>query len=73
VEGHGIIGGRRDSHGVWIPVHNKNGAVFVWSPPSVIGDVALEECLKSIHKRPDAFHVFLIPRLYSPLWKAMDT
>ena len=71
VEGHGIVGGKRDSHGVWIPIHNKNGAVFVWSPPPVIGDVALEECLKSIHKQPDAFHVLLIPRLFSPLWLRM--
>jgi len=34
----------------------------------VIADVALEECLKAVHKRTDAFHIFLIPRLYSPLW-----
>jgi hypothetical protein len=72
VEGHGIIGGKQDSHGVWFPIHTKNGAVFIWSPPpAIIGDVALEECPKAIHKRPDAFHVFFIPRLYSPLWLCM--
>ncbi len=36
--------------------------------PSVIADVALEECLKAVHKRTDADHIFLIPRLYSPFW-----
>ena len=34
----------------------------------MIADVALEECLKAVHKRTDAFHIFVIPRLYSPLW-----
>jgi hypothetical protein len=34
----------------------------------VIANVALEECAKAIHKRTDAYHIFLIPHLYSPLW-----
>jgi hypothetical protein len=37
-------------------------------PPPVIADVALEECLKAVHKQMDAYHVFLVPRLHSPLW-----
>jgi hypothetical protein len=37
----------------------------------VIADVALEECAKAVHKRTDAYHVFLIPRLYSPIWMRM--
>ncbi len=68
VEGHGIIGGNADSHGIWIPLHARNGMAYIWSPPLVIADVGLEECLKAIHKCTDAFHIFLVPRLYSPLW-----
>ena len=71
VEGHGIVGGMKDLHGVWIPTHAKNRRACVWEPPPVIADVALEECLKAVHKRTDAYHVFLIPRLYSPLWLCM--
>lgn len=40
-------------------------------PPPVIADIALEEAMKAIHKRTDAYHIFLIPRLYSPLWLRM--
>ncbi len=71
IEGHGIIGGRKNAHRIWIPMHTKNGRAYIWSPPPIIADVALKECMKAVHKRMDAFHVFLIPRLYSPLWSHM--
>ena len=70
-EGHGIIGGEKDHNGVWMPNHSPNRKVYVWAPPPVIADVALEECMKAIHKRTDAYHILLIPRLYSPLWLRM--
>ena len=70
-EGHRILGGSKDSHGVWIPNHKPNGRVYLWNPPPVIADVALEECMKAIHKRTDTFHIFLIPRLYSLSWLCM--
>ncbi len=68
VEGHRIIGGRKDHHGVWLPVHATNSKSYVWASPPVIANVALEECLKAVHKCTDAYHIFLIPRLYCPLW-----
>jgi hypothetical protein len=34
----------------------------------VIADVALEECLKAVHKRRDAYHVVVVPRLFGPRW-----
>jgi hypothetical protein len=52
-------------------MHAKNGRAYIGSPPLIIADVALEECMKAVHKWTDAFHVFLIPRLYSPLWSCM--
>jgi len=67
-EGHGIVGGEKDSTGLWIPLHASNGKVYIWTPPPIIADVALEECAKAIHKWTDAYHIFLIPRLYSLLW-----
>jgi hypothetical protein len=68
VEGHRNISGRKDHRGVWMPLHAANGRSYIWAPPPVIADVALEECLKAMHKRTDAYHMLLIPRLYSPLW-----
>ena len=70
-EGHGIVGGSRDQNGMWIPRHAANGQAYVCMPPPVLADVALEECMKAIHKRTDAVHIFIIPRLYSPLWIRM--
>ncbi len=67
-EGHGIIGGFKDAHGVWMPRHAENGRVYLWSPLPIVANVALEECMKAIHKRTDAFHIFLIPKLFSPTW-----
>ncbi len=67
-EGHGIIGGYKVSHGVWIPRHAKNGRVYFWAPLPVVADVALEECLKTVQKRMDTYHIFLIPRLLAPAW-----
>jgi hypothetical protein len=67
-EGHGIISGEKDSSGLWIPQHAGDGKVYIWTLPPVITNVTLEECAKAIHKPTDAYHVFLIPRLYSPLW-----
>jgi hypothetical protein len=70
-EGHGIVGGSRDRNGMWMPRHAPNSQAYLWMPPPALADVALEECMKAVHKRTDAVHVFLIPRIYSPLWIRM--
>jgi len=70
-EGHGIIGGARNDDGIWIPNHAPNGVLYLWAPPPVIADVAMEELLKAIQKRQDAFHVFCLPRLYTPKWRRL--
>ncbi len=54
--------------GIWTPLHATEGKAYIWAPPPIIADVALEECAKAIHKRTDAYHILLIPCLYSPLW-----
>ena len=67
-KGHGMIGGRRDKHGVWLPRHEKSGATYLWAPPPVVADAALEELLKAVQKRQDAYHFIVIPRIFSPHW-----
>ena len=68
VAGHGITGGERDNHQIWMPSHAANGQVYWWDPPPIIADVALEEALKAQHKRTDTTHIVTIPRLYAPSW-----
>ncbi len=67
-EGHGITGGTRKVGRIWTPLHATEGKAYIWAPPPIIADVALEECAKAIHKRTDTYHILLIPCLYSPLW-----
>ena len=71
VEAHGIVGGAKDDHGIWIPKHTLNGRKYLWAPPPVLADVCLEECLQAVHKRRDAFHIFVIPRLFTPAWSRL--
>ena len=33
VEAHGICGGSKDQHGVWIPKHASTGQMYLWAPP----------------------------------------
>ena len=71
VEGHGIIGGAKDKHGVWMPEHEPAGQLHLWAPPPAVADAMLEELLKARHKRTDTFHVVVIPRLLSPRWRRL--
>jgi hypothetical protein len=69
--GHGIIGGTRDQHNVWIPDHEPAGQTHLWAPSPAAADAALEELLKARHKRTDTFHVVVIPRLLTPRWRRL--
>jgi len=69
--GHGIIGGKPDAHGIWMPSHEKRRQMHLWDPPPALADAALEELLKARHKRTDTFHVILIPRLMLPRWRRL--
>ena len=71
VEGHGVVGGTKDRHGVWIPDHCPKGRTFLWLPPPAAADAMLEELLKSRHKRTDLYHVVAIPRLWLPKWRRL--
>ena len=70
-EGHGIVGGAKDARGVWIPKHAPSGRLHLWAPQPAVADAALEELLKSRHKRTDTFHVVMIPRLMTPRWRRL--
>ncbi|KAL3800497.1 hypothetical protein ACHAWO_000177 [Cyclotella atomus] len=48
--GHGITGGHKDSHGVWIPDHEGSGNLHLWAPQPAVEDAMLEQLLKARHK-----------------------
>jgi len=66
--GHGILGGCKNSEGIWIP-DETNDTWFIWTPPPAIGDIALEELITSRHKRSHLNHVFICPRLMTQRWR----
>jgi hypothetical protein len=70
-EGHGISGGALDGNKIWIPTHCKKDQMFLWAPPPSVAEAALEELLKSRHKRTDLFHVIVLPRLMAPRWRRL--
>jgi hypothetical protein len=42
---------------------------FVWDVPPSAGDVAVEQLCSHTHGRPEAMHMFLIPRLCTSHWR----
>ena len=43
--------------------------VMIWTPSPCTSDVAVEELRKARHKRQISQHLFVVPRLMSPLWR----
>lgn len=68
-EGHGIMGGRLDTHKIWMPVHKQAGKLHLWAPQPPVAGAALEQLLLAHHKCTDSFHVVLIPRIMTPRWR----
>ena len=70
-EGHGL-----NPNDVWtntddikFPIRDHSRDIYLWCPAPAIASVALEELRKSRHKRPDLIHIFVCPKLMTPLWR----
>lgn len=48
-------------------LRTKSGT-FVWSPPPIVTDAALEQLRKARLKRRDSLHIILVPHLFTPMW-----
>ncbi len=72
-KGYGITRGMLAKQNVWIPLHFERDQMFLWAPPPTVADAAMEELLRSQHKRVDLFHVVVIPRLMAPRWQRYST
>jgi hypothetical protein len=68
VEGHGCSGGTVGGCGVWHPVELHH-QWYLWAPPPVLGDIAMEELEASRHKRSHLSHVIIFPRLMTFAWR----
>ena len=43
--------------------------VFVWAPAPCAALAAVEQLRKARHKRQESLHIFIVPRLMTPLWR----
>jgi hypothetical protein len=64
--GHDHDGHFEDSKG-FSRLKTRKG-MFVWSPPPAAAEVAIEELRKARLKRRDSTHLFVVPKLMTPLW-----
>ena len=46
----------------------SEGRVYLWTPAPFVADVAISELRKARIKRQTSTHVFVVPKLCSPLW-----
>ncbi|KAI2511896.1 hypothetical protein MHU86_2412 [Fragilaria crotonensis] len=46
----------------------KEGRIYLWTPPPFAADIAIAELRKARIRRQTSTHVFVVPRLCSPLW-----
>ena len=75
LRGHDLQGGQYDLRGFWR--HRVKSGKFLWTPPPAVADVALEQLRIARLKRQNSLHVYVCPRLFTPVWfkqfaKAID-
>ena len=42
---------------------------FIWTSPPCLGHIMVEELRRCRHKRQNSWHLVLIPRIMSPMWR----
>lgn len=47
----------------------QEGIMHVWTPPPAAADLAVELLAEGIHKRPTCWHVVVVPRLMTYMWR----
>jgi hypothetical protein len=65
-EGYGDLKVMEPSH--WFS-DSMNGGNYLWNIPPAAAQVAIEQFCTHVHGRPDTFHILLIPRLCTSLWR----
>jgi len=65
--GQDIHGGSLNDDGIWIPKFKKG--LFIWSPAPAAGQFAVEQMRDARNKRTDSLHIFILPRLFTSIWR----
>ena len=67
--GHDLVEETSDVNveGLWMPVYSAGK--YLWSPAPAAAAAAVEELRKARHQRVESTHVFVVPRLMTPLWR----
>ena len=52
---------------LWMPSYQSGK--YLWSPAPAAAAAAVEELRKARHQRVESTHVFIVPRLMTPLWR----
>jgi len=65
--GHDLKGGKLSEEGIWMPEFKPG--IFVWCPAPASAQVAVEQLREARNKRTDSLHVFVLPRLFTSLWR----
>jgi hypothetical protein len=69
-EGHGLSGFVPGPAGTCFPTLHQD-EWFLWCPPPAAARAALEELAISHHKRPFLNHIFIVPRLFTSMWRRL--
>ena len=64
---HNIVSYSRDSNGIMIPKYQPG--TYIWTPAPAAGQVAVEQLRTARNKWKNSTHIFLIPRLFTVLWR----
>jgi len=69
--GHGLLDWRLNRDGLpsLVSTPTDSGIVHLWLPPPAAAGIAIEQLSFSRLKRPFLFHVFIVPRLMTYLWR----
>ena len=52
----------------WFSDAHSEG-IFIWAPPPAAANVVMEQLSLAKHKRPTAFHMVVVPRLLTGMWR----
>ena len=67
--GHDLVENKQECNveGLWMPTYESGK--YLWSPAPAAASAAVEELRKARHQRVESTHVFIVPRLMTPLWR----
>ena len=67
--GHDLVetSNNHNIEGLWMPTYQSGK--YLWAPAPAAAAVAVEELRKARHQRVESTHVFIVPRLMTPLWR----